>query len=346
MFLDHLVEVAHAFDGHDAIRFHYTTPAGEGPSPSTAARLVDLGVEPVSFDGVADEAWDAVCFSAHLGTERFAPSTPKVFVSHGVAPGQVVNGEEWRYGPGQTIRHGSCVYSLMFESSEANTQRITRALPHLAGVVRTVGSPQIEAVVGAASDPDLCARNRRQLGLADEAETLLIQSTWGPNSMIERWHSELLDAAVEVSRLPGFQVLMSLHPHTRTGRWGARAFGDETLARQSPTFRVVPHGTPPENYLPLADVGLFDHSSLSIPFALLGKPLLFDSMNPVYAPGSLVLSLHESCEQLHRAADLPAALTRNRGAFSMPPQDLVATFVSHLGQSHQRIRSEVTSLLG
>lgn len=204
----------------------------------------------------------------------FPPFVRKIYINHGIWAGKINNqlGEDGVYGPSRTNRpRSSPMYDLMFTSSVYEKEYAARCNPALTGRLVVVGSLKGDAIL--ASQQTRRHQIRREKGFKHDDIVVHIMSTWGSSSLFQTVGEQLLAEAAKLRKK--YRFVFSLHPrHDEFGdREGRRR--KDVLERVIKMGMLVNGGADWGDYIVAADIAVSDHTSLSLYYAVLGKPLIF-----------------------------------------------------------------------
>jgi len=335
----HLAAVYETLRGDRRLRF---TLAGSGHLSARRARVLArrLGLPSVGPVQAAGRFWDLILVADHNAVRPFHPAVPAVKINHSIAAGKLVGGRPYRHGPHKILRRdGSLAYRLVLEPSEFQRELAVLTCPALAGRVAVVGDLWVDRLSRLALRREVI---RAELGLRRRERAVLICSTWGPASLFSTIGQELLAEAERLTRALTFRFIVCVHPHVWSGSRRHRRKLEKLRDRG---FIVTEPGAWEAGFV-AADVGLFDHTSLSVMFATLERPMAFVTVDRgAILPRSLVEELYLGCPRLERTGALGALLES-----CQEPDTAVlavsAAACSHRGRAAERIREVITEVLG
>ena len=347
LYADYLADVVVAAADDPRIEFRVTTSLeahregiGRQLARRVGARYVHPRLASLSW-------WDAAFFSSPRGTDHFHRDVPKVLVQHGLSGSSgkfAADGNDWVYGDLNVRRNGRLIFAKMFENSDARRRAVVAQQPDLRNVIAVVGNPKIDRML------EISAHHATEsMGLTETAApVLLIQSTFGPHSLIQRWGTEILERAAELAKSGEMRVIISLHPNLWTGYAGAEKWGERARAFETDGLSVLEPGSDWITHMPRASVALTDHTSLSAAFALLGKPVVFCPVpDGAIGKDSHVHQLYELCPRLQRPANLAEVVRAAPHEFPFEEVGrLGQQLLSHRGRALSRFREEILELLG
>ena len=217
--------------------------------------------------------WDIIVFADHNNTRWFHPDIPKISYGHGLTSGKTHGpGGSWHFGQNALDNHGHPLYDIMFIESTHFKNITLGENPALEGTLAVVGSLMADKLL--ALDQQ---RNdiRKKLGIGSKKPVFVIFSTWGPSSLLHRFGLAVLDQLPDLAQQ--YHIFLIIHPLNDQDDFPnklallerLKEYKDSGLAiRIEPDESWVP-------YLITADIVLTDHTSLSLYYTLLERPLFF-----------------------------------------------------------------------
>jgi CDP-glycerol glycerophosphotransferase (TagB/SpsB family) len=187
---------------------------------------------------------------------------------------------------------------------------------------------------------------RQDLGIRKEDQVLLIFSTWGPDSLIQRFGTILLEDIFKVSET--YKVYLLIHPLNDRNEFPDKdtifefleLHHDRAVRRVDPFVSFLP-------YLVAADVVLTDHTSLFLYYALLKKPYLFVPLLTEYIEHeSLILKFYRLQERYD--PNLPLGNQLDCAIKNFPAKqhkEIAKLLIDESGYAKQRIRDEIAKFL-
>ncbi len=332
---------------HDArLEIFLTAPPLHPHLGSTAKALARrVGATHAGYISARFKWWDVIVFADHASAKLFHPAIPRVLVYHSLTSGFMAGGQSYRYGHNAIRQDGKPVFTRMFEPSEAARERALRINPALRDALVVVGDLRADKMLSMRSERD---QLRMDMGFGPDDRVILIQSTWGPASLMETIGRELVEEASRIAKTGAYHFIVSTHPNHFNGPYAQRnPWGKFLLDHEAPGMHVRRPGTPWEPYLVAADVAITDYTGLCVAFALLQRPMLFVPVVPgTVDPSSLEWSLYQTLPRLENPHDLREAII---GAFSHYPTDTLAAVSSAIlscaGEAKQRIQDELLRVM-
>lgn len=353
LMIDYLQRFASLFRGDPRIAFSVDPPNYRLEPAGTKERLErELPFPVTRFPPALFQPWDLIVAADHacnwlVDEARYE----SIYIDHGIPSGKLVRGEEYAFGPAALDRErGERVrYSRLFTTSHYIAERGERQTADCAGRIGVVGSLENDLFLELAKEREA---HRHRLGIGPSDRSILVLSTWGPDSMFQRMGDEVLElVARHASR---FKFLIDIHPHEyRPNPDGSRVWGAYLRERSGADFALR---DPSESWMPYmaaADLILTDHTTLALQCLPLGTPIL-----QIPYPGdatafvevdSAMWKLHEVCPTLHPNASgmiqqIEQAMVDD--SLRRALLELAPLVNSYPGVAAQRTRREVYSLLG
>ena len=287
--------------------------------------------------------WDLLITANHVSP--YPKDVPAVRLQHGMeGMGKVLHGQGFTYGPRRVLRKdGTPAYTRILESSEWVRSRVIERLPQLHDTIVVVGNLSADRVLELRSQ-----RAELRTALPGEGPVVAVMSTFGPYSLMETMGRPLLREVVRLRREGRFRFVVCAHPNLWTAQRKLQDPWDERLlALEDHGIVVARPGQDWRSLLASADVGVADHTSVSIPFSLLGRPLITVPVpEGVLVDGSTIGLLHRETPTLADASGLAAALERAlTDGLSSGARAAVERAVSFPGEAEDRIRRALVGLL-
>lgn len=306
-------------------------------------KLLEYGVKIplISLPQALCTPWDLIIFADHNNTRWFHPDIPKIKYGHGLTSGKSYGpGGSWAYGQSALDSSGEPLYKVMFVESVYYQDAALCENPALKSNLAVVGSLMADKLLTLNKDR---VAIRQELGLKDEDKVLIIISTWGPKSLIQRFGMHLLDQLPEIGK--DYKIYFIIHPLN-----DSLSFADknalwerlESYARASVAMRVDPT-QPWFPYLVAADIMLTDHTSLSLYYALLEKPLFFVPIaTEAIGQESLIWRLYQLQKPYNLEINLKNQLEQTLERFCINRhREVVDLVLNERGNAKQRILTEI-----
>jgi len=325
------------FEDDPRLRFHVTTMDLSEPRASRLA--ASLGLPRVDEASAVSRWWDLAVFPNHATVRRFRAEVPKFYTRHGVSSGKTPRGRDREFGDEIAMCAGRPRYQRMFEASERVRARAVARNPRLADVITVVGDLRVDRML--ALLPSRAAL-RERLGLREDEIAVLVMSTWGPASLMERMGAALLRAAHRLASGRRYRFVVTANPLLLAdGAARRRRWYHALLALRARGLLVVDPVEDWEPYLVAADAAIADHTSLALTYATLGRPLVFVPLDERECPPDApIRRLAELCPVLRGPDALEPTLARALapGAGS-PPGRAARDICSYPGEAARRIRA-------
>lgn len=324
----------------------YFTQAPSAGTASDALRPLaqELGHNFVPYWKARMQWWDLIVFPEYRAADRFHPDAPKVLVNHFLDSGKIINGKEYRFER-ELVHLGRPLFRKIFDASYVSRDRAIAGDPQLEDQIVVVGDLRSDEMFKLV---DRREEIRREFGFQSDETVVLIQSTWGPQSIMERWGSQLLEEALELQKSTNFRFIASTHPLHWSGRRVAEhPWGEHLLSLQPRGLRVVRPGDDWAVSMVASDVAISDNTSLAATYCQLGKPLIFINDLEDYLPeGTSISKLYKISPHLANAEDLHRTLCQVQDDYPYEELREIAYAVnSYPGEAEQKIRAELLEVL-
>ena len=342
MMLDHALEAWELIASDRTLRGHLTMPR----------RFADVAVRAAGEHHLVLHRWPwltrlrwwaLVVTANHISP--YPRNVPTVRLQHGMdGVGKVLHGQGFTYGAARVLRHdGAPAYTRILESSEHVREHIVARLPQLAGSIVAVGNLTADRVLELDAERD--ALRSRMIG---EGPVVAMLSTFGTHSLLETMGSDLLAEVVRLQRAHRYRFVMCTHPNLWSRqRKLAEPWDEQLLALEHHGIAVARPGADWRPYLAAADVAVSDHTSVCIPYALLGRPLITAQVpDGVLLDESTVQLLHRTTPTLTVPDELETALTHALAAGLSDESRVAASrAVSFPGEAAERIRQALLEVV-
>ena len=342
MMLEHALDAWCLINREPGVRGHLTMPRVHRNEAESAAKRHDLAIRRLG-PLTRMRWWDLILAVNHVAA--YARGVPVVRLQHGLdGLGKMINGQPWHYGRHRVLREdGSPIYARMFESSERVRRLVTTQLPQLCDTIVVVGNLTADRVLEHATE-----RESRQRRLAGTGPVVAVLSTYGEHSLIETMGRTLFEEMKRLNAAGRYRFVLCPHPNL----WSVQRRTDDPWDE---TFREleahgVPVSAPGDDWcelVALADVAISDHTSVCIPYSLLGRPLLTIPVPAgVLRPESTVGMLHRATPTFADPSALDQALADAvRDGLGQEARDVAARAVACVGEAQWRMREELLELL-
>lgn len=313
---------------------------------TTAKRLAaSMGIPHIDFPLACLQWWDLIIMADLSSKGFFHPAIPKIHLSHGISQGKMQGGEWRAYGREAKDDQGRPRYARMFEASHY--------IRKLAIAYDPVFEPCIAVIGDLRSDHMLSLQVERSairqgLGFKPNDLVVLIQSTWNTGAVMETFGHPLLEQAKKLAEAGRYKFILSTHPKHWEGDYAIKQpWGSLLLEYESPNIIVIKPGQKWEPFHIAADIALTDHSSLTMTFSLLHKPLIFAPIpsGEVHLTSNL-WRLYEISPKLERADDLGEVLDQAIENYPLDKlKDITPDINSYPGRAEERLRQEIYLVL-
>jgi hypothetical protein len=304
----------------------------------------ELGYRYVPYALARAQWWDLMIFADYRASDRFHPDIPKVLVNHFLGGGKILYGKEYRFE--RKMWHwGRPLFVSIFEASVEAADRTIASDPRLAPYIRFMGDLRSDRML------ELVPRRRevrREIGFSDSDLVVLVQSTWGPQSIMEQCGKELFDEMVRLLDQGKYKFIASTHPHHWHGAHAERhPWGEFLLQMERPGLKIIRPGDDWAKFMVASDVSVNDNTSLSSTYCQLHKPMVFIDLPEKTVPeGSTVHKLYSISPHFRSPSDFERAIDQALADYPMDRLHEVALQVNSFpGEAAGRIEQELYRLL-
>jgi len=304
----------------------------------------ELGYRYVPYVLARAQWWDLIIFAEYRAADRYHPDIPKVLVNHFLGGGKIISGKEYRFQRDLT-HHGRPLFASIFEASEAERDRAVASDPSLADKLRIVGDLRSDRML------ELNASRRgirHAMGFSESDKVVLIQSTWGPQSIMERCGRELMAEAIRLLDEGKYKFILSTHPHHWHGpRAVQHPWGKFLLDHERLGLVVIRPSDDWARFMVASDLVVTDNTSLSATYCQLQKPFVFIEIPENTIPdGSTVHQLYSISPHFDSPAHLERAINRSLQSYPYDELQQISHQVNSApGQAGERIQREMYRLL-
>ncbi len=291
--------------------------------------------------------WDLIALAEHHGATAYNPSTPKLSINHSISGGKLEkNGLPYRYGQQRMYYpNGQLVYTRIFEASKEVCDQTVTQQPDLRPIIAIVGDLQADELLALQSQRE---KIRRGLGFAEGDTVVLIQSTWGPTSLLETVGKDLIEQAATLQNNSRYRFILSTHPHHWDGTGSVDTSYGRYLSQQTQRgFHVIHPQDDWGPYMIASDIAITDHTSLSVTYALLGKPMLCVANDAAGVLKSMPVG--QLMDFLPRLQSPDHLAQQIETAVKQFPKERLAALAkqinAHPGEAAQRVQKEAFQLL-
>lgn len=287
--------------------------------------------------------WDLILTAEQ--TLYFRRECPMIYTGHSLKSGKLSPaGDSMKYGPPSRHGDGTIKYTRIFCANEHEYETVCAHFPEHAPLVRVVGNLLVDRIREMAGERDEILR---RLGLDPRRRTLMVTSTWRADSLAQSQGRALM---AQLDNLLGrYNVIISFHQNNFVPEYSPDIdWRDEFSRRQRPGLHILRNNETSLDYLPAADVLLTDHTSTSLYYLFLGRPVVYYVHPDVrYDKGALILDLQRIARTVENLAALESDIATACAEFD--PQvyaRLAAKVCSHAGHGWERMENEIYETLG
>jgi len=298
----------------------------------------------VSYFSARLRWWDLIVFADYQSAERFHPDTRKVLVNHFLGGGKIINGKEYRFNRRMTYQ-GRPIFTSIFEASEVAAERAIASNPEVAPLLRIVGDLRSDRMLDLRDSRD---KIRKEMGFRETSKVVLIQSTWGPLSIMERCGPEIMEHVVRLLDKGSYQFIVSTHPHHWHGPYAEKnPWGKYLVGLERPGLVVIKPEDDWSRAMIASDLVVTDNTSLSATYCQLQKPLIYIEMPDNSIPeASTVNRLYNISPHFKAPADLEKVIEDGLRDYPFDELHKIALEVnSYPGEAAVRVRRELYRLL-
>ncbi|WP_231626606.1 translation initiation factor 2 [Streptomyces apocyni] len=341
--LHRLLDVLPAFAGDHRIHRRFTLVPGSDFSGDALAAIEQARARTVPWDEACARPYDLILTASPKG-ELHELHGPRALLPHGAGFGKALpddgsSDSASGLDPAYLLRDGHPVADLHALAHPSQLTRLAHACPPAAARATVTGDPTLDRILDS-----LPLRDRYRTALRTHGRRLLVlTSTWGPESLLERRPDLPAELA---ARLPhdSWQLGLVLHPneHSRTGEFDLREQLEPALAAGMILAR------PYEEWAALlvaADAVLTDHGSTALYAAAIDRPLIAacDGGGELI-PGTPMAEILTRVPRLRHADELvPAA--HAAAQLTSRVRDLAEPAFAERGHAIRRLREELYRLL-
>ncbi|MBM7770664.1 hypothetical protein JOD54_000868 [Actinokineospora baliensis] len=231
--------------------------------------LAEAGAFEIPWVRAVRERFDLVVAAAHGGLERL--HGPLVVLPHGAAYGKrsAAGGPVYGLDAARLVKDGRVLPSVLVLSHERQREVLADQCPEALSAALVAGDPCYDRMLASAH---LRERYRRALGVRRDRRLVLVASTWGAGSLVEKEFSLYARLLRELDPRR-YRVAATVHPAVWSGHGlrQVRSWLGHSVARG---LLLV---EPERDWRPLviaADQVIADHGSTGVYAAATGIPVL------------------------------------------------------------------------
>lgn len=287
--------------------------------------------------------WNLIIMADHAGS-FFGEKCKKILINHGPTAGKKVEGDNYKYGKYSKANGNKIAYNKIFETSEYSRDVVGKYHPEFYPVVSAVGSLIADKIIKYRWQVDNITKD---IGLDASRKTILIASTWGPNSFIQRQGDALLKILPEISRK--YNIILTIHQNNYLQEYSAGRDWQNIIANiRLNNYYWIRGGEEPFKFLVCADAMLTDMTSLSLYYTLFEKPIiLYDNPGTEYDHGALIPKLKRVSCVINDAGDLLNDIDKcfNDATHINGIKEVASAAFSCLGEADKFYKKEIYSCL-
>ncbi len=230
--------------------------------------------------------WDVVLYPVHY--RRFRADCKKIYVGHSMMVGKADGGASFKYGRHTRDKNNNLVYDKIFAAGAHEKEMTRRLYPEIHPTVRVVGSLLADRLLASVGDkPKILAG----LGCDTSRKTVMVASTWGPHSFAQNLGAKFMEGVGRL--LKTYNIILSIHQCNFLRQCSPRIDWSELAGRTKlGNFHISTNNEESISLLLAADLLVTDHTSLSLYYLLLHRPIVFyENANVEYLPGALIFEL-------------------------------------------------------
>lgn len=269
----------------------------------------------------------------------FHKKSTKIRIEHGFYNGKIVNGNRYMCGPDAKDDNNEIIYDKMFVSSEYVCSGISKHCPEFYSRLRVVGSILMDEIL---LYPNQKLEIFNKINLDPNRPTIMIASSWGPCSFIQRYGIEFLQQLPELTEK--YNVIVSIHCLNLMSKHSEGKDWNNLLDEAKGThIYISPPGDESYHLLANADLLIMDMTSLGLYYPVFERPIiLFSDTSVEYEPFSLNLELRNSVYTENNVENLSSKVTNAFNLFDKEKmKGLSDKIVSHKGQARERFKEEI-----
>lgn len=341
----YLHEVAKLFNNDVDVSLKVTANSKSYDSDGAARHLAAaLNIETIGYTAARFRYWDAVFFASPSGARHFPGAKRKVLVNHYLICPKIVDSQHWTYGPKNTINRKEPIFDLLLEPSHYNKNQATQNNPILENCIAVVGDIRSDRLLKNAQKRHFYLEKTES---ANFGNVILVQSTWGAASLVERFGTDLFEELNRIGQKQNWLILVSLHPNHWTGYANSSVWHHEAEKHESHHLRLIPRQHKWEHYMPDADLCVTDHTSNAAEFALLRRPIVFCRIpGDAIDQSSLLYKLYAASPVFNQCSELEEEIEKNIGTPLTPQQEeVIKDLLSFPGHSKEKTYTAIRGLL-
>ncbi|MCA9402380.1 MAG: CDP-glycerol glycerophosphotransferase family protein [Candidatus Omnitrophica bacterium] len=301
------------------------------------------GARMISYRIAEYVKWDLILTAEQ--TLYFRRDCPMIYTGHSLKSGKLnPAGDSMKYGAPSRHEDGTIKYARIFCANEHEFRTVKDHFPDHAPRVRVVGNLLVDQMLTAGDQRDAILR---RLGLDPRRRTLMVTSTWRGDSLAQSQGRELMDKLDDL--LKRYNIIVSFHQNNFVREYSPDLdWRAEFAARDCPGLHILRQNETSLACLPAADVLLTDHTSTSLYYLFLNRPVVYYvHPNVRYDKGALILELQKIARTVDSLANLEADIAAAETGFDPDAYArLAAKACSYAGHGWQRMEREIYDTLG
>jgi hypothetical protein len=166
----------------------------------------------------------------------------------------------------------------MLDTSREAVDRALRCwVPEYAGRLHVAGDLRADELLASAGRR---AETRARLGV-ESRQFVALMSTWGPHGLVQSHGKALLHECRRLADAGAHEFVFTMHQNLwDPDKAGTTEWRDLATSLSGPHFHVVGPGEDWTDLIAATDVALSDHTSLSMLYSVLRRPLIPVSVDP------------------------------------------------------------------
>lgn len=351
--LTRLLDVVSLFEADIRVQVVFSWTRSSPFTHDVERYLADVGAIVVPWEQALGMEFD-LAIATSYGGELAHIKAPLIALSHGMGYNKYLKpkyqntkipkyrnpvfglSREW------LLSEGRLVPSSIVLSHPEQLERLRKACPEAAPAALLAGDPCFDRMLASLPHRD---RYRTAFALAPGAQLIVLSSTWGPGSLLDR-HADLPRRLLAELPMDSCRVTAIMHPNIWHGHspWQVRAWLADCLRAG---LILLPPREGWRAALVAADLVIGDHGSVTFYGAALGRPTLLAAFpHDRVAPESPVARLGRALPRLD--PDRPLAPQVERAIANHDPnrnRRITAQTTSDPGRSAALLRAELYRML-
>jgi hypothetical protein len=335
-----LLDVMPVFAGDDRVSRLFTLIPGSDFRIDALTAVERAHARTIPWEQAREQSFDLIIAASPKGPLRL-PTGPWILLPHGAGFNKTIPGESSvpsGLDPANLLPDGHALAPVYALAHPSQVDRLAELSPKAAERAVVTGDPVLDRILASRTRRD---RYRVVLGTGGR-RLIVLTSTWGPESLIERRPSLFTDLATQLPH-DAYQLAAIVHPNVRSQMSPFDL--SERLAPALDAGLIL--AEPYEEWaamLVAADAVITDHGSAALYAAALDCPLIGACDGGAeLLPGSPMADLLAASPRLEQPGSLDAAIARYRPG-SGPL--LAASALANQGHAVERLQAEAYRVLG